>query len=242
MISVTMGVLIVWVQGLPGPQHGYYRIVASLHNINSALKVYDAKNGHLPPATGKDDRSREEYSWRVEVYQSKVDNGFITASQAEVGQSVDYERHLAWNDPRNLRLQGLGVSYFEYVPPRDRPSGVDYSTYFKAITGPDTAFESTTGTNRRGLPHDLILIARVEHSDTHWLEPGDLTVAELVSSGDARELLLGKDGYAVLFADGDPWVLDDRLPFSDLCRFFTIAGAKQHDRDAILGPFRVHPW
>jgi len=53
--------------------------------------------------------------------------------------------------------------------------------------------------------------------------------------------LLGKDGYVVLFANGEGWVLSGETPISDLCKFFTIKGATQSDRDQILGPYRVLP-
>lgn len=70
-----------------------------------------------------------------------VDNGFLAVSAAGTRPSADYERNKAWNDPENLRLQDLGVSIFEYVPRRERSIASDYSTYFKAITGRDTAFD-----------------------------------------------------------------------------------------------------
>ena len=45
----------------------------------------------------------------------------------------------------------------------------------------------------------------------------------------------------MLFADGEAWVLSDELPISNLCKFFTLSGAQQFNRDQLLGPYRVLP-
>ena len=116
----------------------------------------------------------------------------------------------------------------------------DRSTYFKAITGPGTAFDPATSQSLEELPNDLVLITRVERSDTHWMEPGDLSIERLVPSEEVKHLLSGKNGYAVLFADGEVWVLSDRLPVSDLFKFLTIADAKQYHREKVLVPYRIH--
>ena len=60
-------------------------------------------------------------------------------------------------------------------------------------------------------------------------------------SGDGKRLLLGKDGYAVLFADGKAWVLSSQLPFAKLCSFITIEGALRYDRERVLARYRVLP-
>jgi hypothetical protein len=77
------------------------------------------------------------------------------------------------------------------------------------------------------------------------MEPGDLDVEELLRVPDPQSLLaspVGKDGYAVLFADGEKWVLSSELPWYDLYKFFTLTGASQYDREQVLGRYRVRPW
>lgn len=34
------------------------------------------------------------------------------------------------------------------------------------------------------------------------------------------------------------WYLRNDVPFDDLRKFFTVAGAKTHDRDRVLEPYR----
>jgi hypothetical protein len=73
------------------------------------------------------------------------------------------------------------------------------------------------------------------------MEPGDLRIDELAPSEETKRQLLCKDGYVVLFADGERWVLSRETPISDLCKFFTIPGANQFDRERVLGPYRILP-
>ena len=231
-------------EGLPGPHHGAYLARGSLHNLHEALWYYDKTNGHLPLATNA--QSGERLSWRIEAYRSLVRLGFITASTKHDKASVDYDPKKAWNDPANRQLQECGAWLFSYTQTdgdlqRRKGKAGEYATYYKAITGPGTAFDSTKVSSLKELPKSLILIVRVEKSDTHWMEPGDLSIAQLAPNEETKRLLLGKDGYVVLFADGKGWVLSSKTPISDLCKFFTLAGAKQFDRDQILGPYRVLP-
>jgi len=236
-IIIALGILIAWIQGLPGPHHGAYEAYASLWNIRTGLWYYNDLNGHLPPATATN--NGKSLSWRIEVYQALVRCGLPTDSQENVSVPIDYDSNETWNSAKNLSLQGRGIRLFEYTPHGEHFAADDYSAYYKAVTGTGTAFDPDGPQSLKQLPGDLILIVRVEKSDTHWMEPGDLNVEHLVVSKQARELLQGESGYAVLFADGSPWILSCQLPFSDLCKFFTVAGARQYDRDKILGPYRI---
>lgn len=69
-------------------------------------------------------------------------------------QSIDYDRHKAWHDPTNLRLQGLGDHLFEYAHREGClvPGDGRYRAYYKAITGPDTAFDSSRPRRLSELP------------------------------------------------------------------------------------------
>jgi hypothetical protein len=246
IIVAVLCYVAIWVEGLPGPHHGAYLARASLHNIYGGLQDYDDKTGRLPPATATDVASGSLSTWRIEVYQSSVDLGFISPPETNPNLPIDFNRRKAWNDPDNIRLEGFGAWLFRYTqvdadPKRNTGKYGSLTGYYKAITGPDTAFASTTPTSLKQLPKNLILVVRVERSETHWMEPGDLSIQELAPSDETKRLLLGDDGYVVLFADGDGWVLSGKTPISDLCKFFTIASARQLDREKTLGPYRVLP-
>ncbi len=227
-----------------GSHHVCYAPWGSLINICNKLKIYEQQNGHLPPATVLDPESGELSSWRLAVYLASHPESDVTAPGENDKKSNGNDRHKARKAPENPRLEELGFYRFQYTPEnghtRLRLDG-DRSAYYKAITGPGTAFDPTTPRSLEELPNDLILVARVEQSNTHWMETGDLNVEQLDASEKTKRLLSGKNGYAVLFADGEAWILSDELPVSELRKFFTIDGAKRYDRDKILEPYQITP-
>jgi len=181
-------------------------------------------------------------SWRIEVCRSFVRLGFSRALSANVTSPLEYDYHRAWNEPRNARIEGFGCGYFVPITPGLKPgaSGI-HATYYKAVTGPGTAFDSAALSSLRQLPEDVVLIVQVGRSDTHWMEPGDLRIDQLIPSEETKRLLFTNDGYVVLFADGERWVLSRETPIWELCKFFTVAGAREFNRDQILAPYRVLP-
>ena len=237
VILAVLGYLIMWLPRLPGPYHGVYLTHGVLGNIYEGLSIYDEEHGRLPAAVAVDPKSGEPASWRIKIYQwafkSLNDNQFF-----------DYDNNKAWNDKKNLKLAHDGAWLFRTTNDlRGRNLGKAgiFATYYKAITGPDTAFDPPTRLSLDQLPNDLILVVRVDYSDTHWMEPVDLSVEELMPSDKTKRLLLGKDGYGVLFADGEGWVLSDETPIEYLRGFFTISGAEKFNREQLLGPYRVIP-
>jgi hypothetical protein len=218
----------------------YYAVRGHLANIYRAIQAYDRQHGHLPPVTPPS-ADKPPISWRIEV-----------AACYALLHATDYDHEKPWDDPSNLRLEDTSRWWFMYKPDggqRDlseaygrREPAFPCLTYFQAITGTDTAFAPGVSHSLKELPNDLILVVRVEESNVHWMEPVDLLADDLVRSEEAKPLLLGNNGYAVLFADGETWVLSRRLPYGDLCKFFTIDGAKQCERDTLLGPYRIRPW
>jgi hypothetical protein len=226
------------VASFSGPSHDAYLTWGSLFNIRQDLRHYDEVHGRLPPATATDSQSGEQSSWRVDVY--------LSSPFRSDKPRIDYDHHKRWNDDHNLQLQRHGAWLFRYTQ-NDFDSvrtggryGI-HTTFYKAIIGRGTAFDPLAPASLEHLPKDLIVVLRVERSETHWMEPGDLSIEQLSASEETKKLLLGKSGYAVLFADGEGWILTSRVPIADLCKFFTIEGAEQFDREQLLGPYRIDP-
>lgn len=119
--------------------------------------------------------------------------------------------------------------------------GARCDTSVFAVTGPNTVFDGTRRKREDQPPH-LILLMEVRDSKTHWMQPGDYKVADLLAYkgriGDHLHGLL-PDRLHVLFADGEVWALDADAPIANLQPFLTITGAKTHDRDQLLGPHKV---
>jgi hypothetical protein len=115
-----------------------------------------------------------------------------------------------------------------------------------AITGPDTAFESGDDPRfskyrLRDVPADCILLMEVADSHTHWMEPGDYNVADLLAAtgalGDTVHGVI-KDRIHILFAHGEVWALSPKTPMDAVKPFLTITAAKTANRES-LAPYRV---
>jgi len=232
LVGAFMAVLVVCaaVYYLDAKRIRHRSAFLQLENIYSALSRYNDEHGNLPLSQGPS--GSPPVSWRVQIFPY-----LVPTRNAEI-----YDHEKPWNDTANLTLQNAGFARFHYSPfasARDlADSPPNLNTYYKAITGTDTAFDPSETRTLESLPDDVILVVRVEESDTHWMEPDDLNV-ESVSSPAAKELLLGDNGYAVLFADGEAWWLSAAVPFEDLIKFLTIESAKQVDRDVLLAPYRL---
>lgn len=140
---------------------------------------------------------------------------------------VDYDAR--WDAPANRNFKSMLLSI--YCWRGDDGSPESFYTNVVAVTGPGTAFEAGREVHRADLDNDTILAVEVANSGVHWMEPGDLDVGAVPPS-----IIRGLDGGGVhvLFADGSVWFLDADTPLDDIAKFFTIAGAKQFDREKIL--------
>jgi hypothetical protein len=156
---------------------------------------------------------------------------------ADVFNSWDVVRDFsaAWNAPSNEIFARMDNNLYCW-----KADGSRETTVF-AVTGPDTAFDGQPH-KMSAAPPDLILLMEVRDSQTHWMQPGDYNITELLAYrgkiGDHLHGLL-PDRLHVLFADGTVWALDPNAPIADLQPFLTITGAKSHDRDQLLTPHRV---
>src|SRR5262249_10779498 len=115
------------------------------------------------------------------------------------------------------------------------------ATNIFAVTGPKTFFDAGLEFPSRDISNALVLL-EVADSKTHWMQPGDYDVATLIAAngklGDCVKSILPHRIH-VLFADGEVWTLSDQTPMDAVKPFLTIDGAKSHDRNELLAPYRV---
>jgi hypothetical protein len=200
--------------------------VNGMKHIGLGLYNYGDALGYLPNGNVTDASGAELSSWRFRI------STFLESPSWK--HTFDYSA--PWNAPAN-RVPALEMhAYFCW----DRSNANPHTSVF-AVRGPDTVFD---GTRRapRDVPEDVIVVMEVRDSKTHWMQPGDYNVADLLAHrgkiGDhLRGLLEGR--LHVLFADGTAWALDTSAPIADLQPFLTITGAKSHDREQLLGPHKV---
>jgi hypothetical protein len=82
----------------------------------------------------------------------------------------------------------------------------------------------------------------VGDSGTHWMEPGDYRIQELLAcTGRLRDCVKGKvEGRAyILFADGDIWCLRSDIPMDIIKPFFTLDGARNQGDKAALDEYCI---
>ena len=115
-----------------------------------------------------------------------------------------------------------------------------------AITGPGTAWGDDSTELPRSLKEidgDTILAVEVANSGCHWMRPGDFdvrtmphTICDPKGKGISSR---HKGGFNVLFADAVVMFLRTDIPFETLAQFFTVDGAKKHDREKELKPYEL---
>lgn len=116
-----------------------------------------------------------------------------------------------------------------------------------AITGPGTAFGDGQFEPPKKLADldaaNTILAVETASSGLHWIQPGDFdvrTMPRTINDPTGRGISSRhKTGFHVLFADGSVWYLSNKTPFDELEKFFTVAGGKTHDREALLAPYVI---
>ena len=123
---------------------------------------------------------------------------------------------------------------------------------FVAIVGPGTAF-TEYGVEKEGITRsmlnqltevapDAILLVECD-SPYYWIEPGDVTIEEILKSesetglGDLKGNFPGC--FAVAFVDGTVWFLKDSVPKSALAKFLTVESATRFNRDEVLRDYVI---
>jgi hypothetical protein len=193
--------------------------------VGATLEHYTAANGRLPLETSSTASGTAQKSWRVLLCED---------DRAWPYSPRDCFPDISPGPPPKLRRGEI----FQW------PTGAATkgSPAVFAVRGPGTVFDLPRINQWDDLPYDVIVVLEVADSKTHWMQPGDYSVTDLLAYrgriGDHLHGLLS-DRVHVLFADGRVWALDPNAPIADLQPFLTITGAKSHDRDQLLAPHKV---
>jgi hypothetical protein len=195
--------------------------INNLRPIAMGLLNHQSAMNRLPPAVLRDEMGRPLSSWRFQLVP------FLEAIM------MAYDHDDRWDAPVNRWLYTSWSDYYGWPPKKHLAAA---TTNVVAITGPGTAFEEGKVVRLPELDRDTILAIEIAETDILWMEPGDISIDEVPES-----LVRGieGDGVTVVFADGNVWFLRADVPLADLKKFFTIDGAKKHNREALLGPYRV---
>ncbi len=192
-----------------------------LRLVGLALHNFHDNYRRLPLAVRRDEEGRPLSSWRFQL------------SVYVEGWMRDIALDKRWDDTENEWLTGEPLYCYCLQDLHDAPPSSDrLHTNVVAITGPGTAFDGDRECRLEDIDSDTILAIEIAESGTPWAAPGDLSIDEVDAS-----ILEGLDGLGVLvlFADGEVWFVRSNTRFEDLKKFFTIEGAKKHDREQVLG-------
>jgi hypothetical protein len=154
---------------------------------------------------------------------------------------LEFDRTQPWNSPTNLRFGGIFQHRFvwEFNP---RP-GDEFNTNVLGIAGPGAMLD-----NARVVPikiaketEDMFLLIEVRDTGIHWMEPGDLDYRDIIERERNGSLTLGvfDDSFCVALADGSAWRLRSDTPRDLLLKFMTLEGARAHDAEKLLRPYRL---
>jgi hypothetical protein len=175
------------------------------------------------------------YSWRVEIMPYVVG-------------MPPWQESQSWKSPINRAvLQYVDEYSYDSASSPGSRLVADVEAFPEAnamaITGPGTAFNDGREPPMSPLqvPPSTILVVESRSTGIPWPSPGDLDIRDMPQTIGAAN---GKGissrfagGFHVLFADSQVWFLSDKIPFATLKNFFTVADAKNHDRERLLGPY-----
>jgi len=192
----------------------------NLKQIGLALHNYADVHGTLPPALLRDAQGRLLSSWRLRI------GPYIESSGL---WSYCMQR---WNGPQTPVWTLIPIHIYCFGDGMHLLG--ESETNVVAITGPGTAFDGDRPCAIGNLPPGAILAIEIKDFGFSWAEPGDLEIREIPETITRG---IDGDGVHVLFADAAVWYLRKEVPLDDLKKFFTVAGAKQFDREQVLGPY-----
>ncbi|NLS97273.1 MAG: DUF1559 domain-containing protein [Planctomycetaceae bacterium] len=201
----------------------------NLKQIGLGMRNYHDTFKALPLAHTPDDQMQPRSSWRVAI-PCFMESTIVCDA---------YRQYEPWNSPKNSQLSAYGTHWYQ-CPGETAPR---LNTSYVAVTGIGTAWpapnvarfkEFTKGVS------NVILVAEMNESGIHWMEPRDLQFDQMEfkiyapsrlrsSSGRGSRQALSSahpGGAQVLFADGAVDSLSVETS-EDMLREMVLIGKKE---------------
>lgn len=180
-------------------QNNLKQIGLGMHNYHDTFKA-------LPLAYTPDENMRPRRSWRVAISPFLESSPFYD----------QYHHDEPWDSRYNRQL-GDGTLFYCYQCPSDQAPGVN--TSYVAVTGVGTAWPAPNVSHFKDFTKGMssvILVAEMDESGIHWIEPRDLQFDQMEfkiyaasrlrrSSGRGSHQALSSahpGGVQVVFGDG----------------------------------------
>ena len=212
--------LIPATQQIRGP-HLQTTCLNQIRQISLAMQNYAASNMHFPPAYIADETGKPMHSWRVLIL-------------PYIEQKALYDQYSfdePWNGPNNSKLHDIIVPGFQC--PSAHRSEQGFNSSYMLMTGKGTAFD---GDNETAFPDiadgssNTVMIVEVANSDTHWMEPVDISLDEALARFTDKSKVKDCCNHAgtinVSLMDGSTHVIDLPVSPKDLKAIATIDGGE----------------
>ena len=190
----------------------------NLKQIATALIIYEATHGSLPPAYTTDAEGNRLHSWRTLILP------FLELSH--LYEKIDLSK--PWDDPANATAKDAVLQI--YTCPRT-PHENGLTTYL-AVVGADCAFPGSEP--RRfaditdGTDATIMVIDADSERAVHWMSPRDIEADDVIES--VKESEGNHDGKTIVaFAAGNISSVENDIDEEELCAMLTIARREKID-------------
>jgi len=214
--------------------HDYNRRAddAFRHTMLGLFNYYDA-HGCLPDAILVDENDNPQASWRFLI------SNYIDATNWYI---PDQTKPWIKSDKSEFDLKAVAQAPNLFSFWEKTAFG---PTRIVAVTGPDTAFDDANRCSSfRELDADTIVLVEVVDAQVLWTEPGDFTWnGDTAGKNQPGAMKIGPTrpgcGFRAAFKDGTVWYLSRDTAVSELSKFFTARGARENDRERVLGKYKM---
>jgi type II secretory pathway pseudopilin PulG len=175
VVLTFIGILIGSLLPTIGTPREVSRRTTCLNNIRQlsiAMHSYASANGHFPPAYIADENGKPIHSWRV----------LILPYIEQEALYKQYSFDEPWDGPNNSKLHDVIVPGFQCPSVASGERGTN--TSYMLLAGAGTAFDcdhETAFSEVADGTTNTVLVVEVANSDTHWMEPVDISLDEALT-------------------------------------------------------------
>jgi hypothetical protein len=183
-----------------------------------AVANYVHEHKQYPPAYLADKHGKPMHSWRVLILPYMEQNDLYREYKFNEPWDGPNNRKLASRMPRTYALHG-----------EERPGNT--TTNYLAVVGPETVWRASTGVAADAVKDGMsttILIVENKGADVHWMEPRDLSFAQMdFTLNSAQGISTRYVDPAVAMADGSVVRLTKTMEPATLRAMLTINGGEE---------------
>jgi hypothetical protein len=166
-----------------------------------------------------DETSAEGNSWRFQIQRLVEDV-----------HNQPYELDAGWNAPQNRAMaERMPGPPFACLPSSNRAAVF-------AVTGPDTCWNAADAVRLSDLPPNYILFVAGIASDSHWMQPCDIThtqLQDIIAGPEAKGEFSASSTIWIGFADGNIAELNLPMDAAILHPFLQLSEARDADRNTL---------